>query len=113
MSTAVQPPGVDSAYAWRLAFLSMFCIGLGGGATYLPVVALKEIALELGVASAGPLTARGAVVRPRAAAVLAEVVKRPEEEVRRAAERVWERLYGAKLPDVREVSVHAHATWRH
>jgi MFS family permease len=48
MSTGVQRPGVDSAYAWRLAFLSMFCIGLGGGATYLPVVALKEIAADFG-----------------------------------------------------------------
>jgi len=43
-----QRPGVDSGYAWRLAFLSMFCIGLGGGAIYLPVVGLKEIAAEFG-----------------------------------------------------------------
>ena len=41
-------PGVDSGYAWRLAFLSAFCIGLGGGSIYLPVVALKEIAVEFG-----------------------------------------------------------------
>jgi len=54
MSTVVQQPGVDSPYAWRLAFLSMFCIGLGGGATYLPVVALKEIAAEFGDRRAVP-----------------------------------------------------------
>ena len=24
-------PGIDSPYAWRLAFLSAFCIALGGG----------------------------------------------------------------------------------
>jgi MFS family permease len=47
-------PGVDSPYAWRLAFLSMFCIGLGGGAIYLPVVGLKEIAAEFGDRRAVP-----------------------------------------------------------
>jgi MFS family permease len=54
MSVVVQRPGVDSPYAWRLAFLSMFCIGLGGGAIYLPVVALKEIAAEFGDRRAVP-----------------------------------------------------------
>jgi hypothetical protein len=54
MSAVVQPPGVDSPYAWRLALLSMFCIGLGGGAIYLPVVALKEIAAEFGDRRAVP-----------------------------------------------------------
>jgi MFS family permease len=47
-------PGVDSPYAWRLAFLSMFCIGLGGGAIYLPVIGLKEIAAEFGDRRAVP-----------------------------------------------------------
>jgi MFS family permease len=47
-------PGVDSPYAWRLAFLSAFCIALGGGAIYLPVVALKEIAGEFGDRRAVP-----------------------------------------------------------
>lgn len=46
--------GVDSPYAWRLAFVSMFCIMLGGGAIYLPVVALKEIAAEFGDRRAVP-----------------------------------------------------------
>src|SRR5882762_5349510 len=45
---------VDSPYAWRLAFVSMFCIGLGGGGIYLPVVALKEIAAEFGDRRAVP-----------------------------------------------------------
>jgi MFS family permease len=45
---------VDSPYAWRLAFVSMFCIGLGGGALYLPVVGLKEIAAEFGDRRAVP-----------------------------------------------------------
>ncbi|CAN5873188.1 MFS transporter [soil metagenome] len=40
--------GVDSPYAWRLAIVSMFCIALGGGAIYLPVVGLTEIAAEFG-----------------------------------------------------------------
>ena len=53
-TTALSPAGVDSAYAWRLAFVSMFCIGLGGGAIYLPVVALKEIAAEFGDRRAVP-----------------------------------------------------------
>jgi MFS family permease len=58
MSTVLdRRPGVDSPYAWRLAFLSMFCIGLGGGALYLPVVALKEIAAEFGDRRAVPSTA--------------------------------------------------------
>ncbi|MBS0548393.1 MAG: MFS transporter [Proteobacteria bacterium] len=52
--TAATSPGVDSPYAWRLAFLSMFCIGLGGGAIYLPVVALKEVAAEFGDRRAVP-----------------------------------------------------------
>lgn len=47
-------PGVDSPYAWRLAFVSAFCIALGGGAIYLPVVALKEIAAEFGDRRAVP-----------------------------------------------------------
>ncbi|MCW5738394.1 MAG: MFS transporter [Enhydrobacter sp.] len=46
--------GVDSGYAWRLAFVSTFCIVLGGGALYLPVVALKEIAAEFGDRRAVP-----------------------------------------------------------
>jgi MFS family permease len=50
-------PGVDSPYAWRLAFLSMVCIGLGGGAIYLPVIALKEIAAEFGDRRIVPSTA--------------------------------------------------------
>jgi MFS family permease len=49
--------GVDSGYAWRLAIVSMFCIGLGGGAIYLPVVGLKEIAAEFGDRRAVPSTA--------------------------------------------------------
>lgn len=48
MSAPAASPGVDSGYAWRLAFVSMFCIALGGGAIYLPVVGLKEIAAEFG-----------------------------------------------------------------
>jgi MFS family permease len=47
-------PGVDSAYAWRLAFVSTFCIVLGGGAIYLPMVALKEIAADFGDRRAVP-----------------------------------------------------------
>jgi MFS family permease len=54
MTTVVDRPGVDSPYAWRLAFVSMFCIGLGGGAIYLPVVGLKEIAAEFGDRRAVP-----------------------------------------------------------
>ena len=50
----VERPGIDSPYAWRLAFVSMFCIGLGGGAIYLPVVGLKEIAAEFGDRRAVP-----------------------------------------------------------
>jgi MFS family permease len=46
--------GVDSAYAWRLAFVSTFCIVLGGGAIYLPMIALKEIAAEFGDRRAVP-----------------------------------------------------------
>ena len=46
--------GVDSPYAWRLAFVSTFCIVLGGGAIYLPVVGLKEIAAEFGDRRAVP-----------------------------------------------------------
>jgi hypothetical protein len=53
--TAVRDrPGIDSPYAWRLAFVSMFCIGLGGGALYLPVIGLKEIAAEFGDRRAVP-----------------------------------------------------------
>src|SRR5262245_10739016 len=48
MATTALTHKVDGGYAWRLAFVSMFCIGLGGGAIYLPVVALKEIAAEFG-----------------------------------------------------------------
>jgi len=53
-TTLDRQPGVDSPYAWRLAFVSMFCIMLGGGALYLPVVALKEIAAEFGDRRAVP-----------------------------------------------------------
>jgi MFS family permease len=49
-----QSAGVDSPYAWRLAFVSMFCIALGGGSIYLPVVGLKEIAADFGEHRAVP-----------------------------------------------------------
>src|ERR1044071_8940997 len=48
MVAVVSRPGIHSAYAWRLALVSAFCICLGGGSIYLPVVALKEIAAEFG-----------------------------------------------------------------
>src|SRR4029453_15793798 len=48
MVTVVSRSGVDRAYAWRLALVSAFCICLGGGSIYLPVVALKGIAAEFG-----------------------------------------------------------------
>ena len=54
MTAGLERSGVDSPYAWRLAFVSMFCIGLGGGALYLPVVGLKEIAAEFGDRRAVP-----------------------------------------------------------
>ncbi len=54
MTSVGNRAGVDSPYAWRLAFVSMFCIGLGGGAIYLPVVGLKEIAAEFGDQRAVP-----------------------------------------------------------
>ncbi|MCX7361837.1 MAG: MFS transporter [Alphaproteobacteria bacterium] len=54
MTTVSNPEGVDSPYAWRLAFVSTFCILLGGGAIYLPVVGLKEIAAEFGDRRAVP-----------------------------------------------------------
>ena len=54
MTTVLDRPGVDSGYAWRLALLSMFCIGLGGGSIYLPVIGLKEIAAEFGDRRAVP-----------------------------------------------------------
>jgi MFS family permease len=57
MTAVVRPAGIDSPYAWRLALVSMFCIGLGGGAIYLPVVALKEIAEEFGDRRIVPSTA--------------------------------------------------------
>ena len=52
--SAQSSPGVDSAYAWRLALMSAFCIALGGGSIYLPVVGLKEIAAEFGDRRAVP-----------------------------------------------------------
>jgi MFS family permease len=54
MTAGLERSGVDSPYAWRLAFVSMFCIGLGGGALYLPVIGLKEIAAEFGDRRAVP-----------------------------------------------------------
>lgn len=53
-ATTSSQAGVDSAYAWRLAFVLVFCIALGGGALYLPVVALKEMAAEFGDRRAVP-----------------------------------------------------------
>jgi AraC-like DNA-binding protein len=50
MTAILDRSGVDGAYAWRLALVSAFCICLGGGSIYLPVVALKEIALLAGFA---------------------------------------------------------------
>ena len=35
MTGPAPPAGVDGPYAWRLAFVSMLCIALGGGAIYL------------------------------------------------------------------------------
>ncbi len=54
MTTVSHPAGLDSPYAWRLAIMSMLCIGVGGGGIYLPVVALKEIAAEFGDRRAVP-----------------------------------------------------------
>src|ERR1041384_6590826 len=57
MVTVVSRPGTDSAYAWRLALVSAFCICLGGGSIYLPVVAPKEIAGEFGHGRSRPSVA--------------------------------------------------------
>ena len=46
--------GFFSLFPLLLAFVSMLCIGLGGGAIYLPVIALKEIAAEFGDRRAVP-----------------------------------------------------------
>jgi len=54
MVAVVSRHGVDSAYAWRLAIVSAFCIALGGGSIYMPVVGLKEIAAEFGDRRAVP-----------------------------------------------------------
>ncbi|MFZ5780776.1 MAG: MFS transporter [Pseudomonadota bacterium] len=54
MGTGAPRSGIDSPYAWRLAIVSAFCIALGGGAIYLPVVALKEIAADFGDRRAVP-----------------------------------------------------------
>jgi MFS family permease len=54
MTAVLDRSGVDSPYAWRLAFVLMFCIGLGGGALYLTVVGLKEIAADFGDRRAVP-----------------------------------------------------------
>ncbi|WP_428686157.1 MFS transporter [Reyranella sp.] len=53
---SVTPPGrgVDSAYAWRLAWVSMACVALGGGGIYLPMVGLKEMAADFGDQRAVP-----------------------------------------------------------
>lgn len=45
---------IDSAYAWRVAVVSMLCVGLGGGGIYLPMVGLKEIAADFGDRRAVP-----------------------------------------------------------
>ncbi len=51
-----RPPGsgIDSAYAWRLALVSMACVALGGGGIYLPMVGLKEMAADFGDQRAVP-----------------------------------------------------------
>ena len=46
--------GIDGPYAWRLALVSMFCIALGGGGIYLPMVGLKEMAADFGDQRAVP-----------------------------------------------------------
>ncbi|MBV9834518.1 MAG: MFS transporter [Alphaproteobacteria bacterium] len=40
--------GIESGYAWRLAVVSMICVGAGGGSAYLPIVAMQQIAQEFG-----------------------------------------------------------------
>jgi MFS family permease len=54
MTSASSSTRVDGPYAWRLAFVLTFCIVLGGGSIYLPVVGLKEIAAEFGDRRAVP-----------------------------------------------------------
>ena len=54
MSVAPPGRGIDSAYAWRLAWVSMACVALGGGGIYLPMVGLKEMAADFGDQRAVP-----------------------------------------------------------
>ena len=54
MSEARPGRGIDSAYAWRLALVSMACVALGGGGIYLPMVGLKEMAADFGDQRAVP-----------------------------------------------------------
>jgi hypothetical protein len=76
-------------------------------------VALRELAIELGVPLPMQLTQRGAVLRARAATVLLGILARSDEDVRAAAERAWERMYESKLPEVRDVSARVNEVWRH
>lgn len=54
MSDTPQRAGIDSAYAWRLAWVSMACVAMGGGGIYLPMVGLKEMAADFGDQRAVP-----------------------------------------------------------
>lgn len=76
-------------------------------------VALAEIGKELGVPDIEPLSSRGTLLRGRATKVLVAITDRPDEDVRAAAERAWERMYDAKLPTIGTVKAVENARWRH
>lgn len=83
----------------------------GGVYTYASLAVLTQLARELGI-DPPALIARGAVQRARAAELFTAVTKRPASELKAAAERAWQKAFGAALPVIEAGPVKDHTPYR-
>jgi hypothetical protein len=92
---------------------SAFNRGAWGGAyCYAALAVIDGIAAELG-AGGGRMIGRGQVDRAALTKRFLAITDRPEQDIRAAARRVWERWFAATLPEVTQISSVAHPAWRH
>jgi hypothetical protein len=83
---------------------------LGGPHSYAVTALLISLGEELGI-DVSRFERR--IEREALGRLMLEIGARPEQEIRRASDRCYGKLFGAPLPKGEERRVEEHAKWRH